>query len=355
MSNRAEYSKNLIFLSENNIKKHVLPQYNLQNSQVEQIKLKDTDKQRAVYKVTSNDNTYCLKKVYYSIEELLFVYSAIEWLYHHDINVPRILSTKNHGRYVIYENMLFILTPWIQGDKCDFNSPYEIILCANTLGKLHGFSKNFKPILGSCEKCGFSNLNKTLNKHFYNLLIYSNLAYKYKDTFSKLYLEDFKINISLAKISNSISYSIKDTNLSKSLCHNDYVSKNLILDKNNNIWVIDFDKCRIDYCAFDISYCLRRMLRKEKIKWSLPLAITFLDEYEKYNILTLDDYKYILSYLSFPQKYWKISRDYYSNISKCNKKAFVSIFKKSSLYNKEQLNFVREFQRYIEYKFSVKL
>ncbi|NRY03918.1 hypothetical protein B0H69_000958 [Clostridium beijerinckii] len=49
-------------LSPEIIKQNVLPYYNLQNSQISIIKFKDTDKQRAVYRVNYKDKNYCLKK-----------------------------------------------------------------------------------------------------------------------------------------------------------------------------------------------------------------------------------------------------------------------------------------------------
>lgn len=48
MTTATIYKNNLELLSENNVKKHVLPHYNLNNAMVEQVKLKNTDKQRAV-------------------------------------------------------------------------------------------------------------------------------------------------------------------------------------------------------------------------------------------------------------------------------------------------------------------
>ena len=53
---------NADLLSEENIKKFVLPFYNLNSGEVTQVKFKDTEKQRAVYKINHNDKSYCLKK-----------------------------------------------------------------------------------------------------------------------------------------------------------------------------------------------------------------------------------------------------------------------------------------------------
>jgi len=343
---------NISLLSEENVAKYILPQYNLTNADIKQIKFKNTDKQRAVYKVQYIDECYCLKKVYYSIKDLLFVYSAIEWLYRNNIHVPRIIPTNTNSRFVNYNNMLFILTPWINGIKCDYDNIDHVLLCSTNLANMHKVGINFKPICGSSMKEDYSPLSPSIYKHYVSLLTFSNLAYKYNDLFSKLYLEHFNSGSSLAKCSSEFAYDIKLNNLTRSLCHLDYVNKNIIFDTNNEIWVIDFDKCRNDYCAHDISYCLRRLLKRDSTKWDFELAINFLELYDKVLPLSLDDYKYILAYLAFPQRYWKISRDYYGNINKCNKKAFLNLLKNATNKNEYQLDFVEKFKTYIKNKFK---
>ena len=44
-------------------------------------------------------------------------------MHRYNIKVPRILPTLENNRFVNYENMLFILTPWIEGCKCDYDNP----------------------------------------------------------------------------------------------------------------------------------------------------------------------------------------------------------------------------------------
>lgn len=353
MPSTAKNFNNINLLSEENVKRHILPQYNLTNADITQIKFKDTDKQRAVYKVQDSDKCYCLKKVYYSINDLLFVYSAIEWLYRNNIHVPRILPTNTNNRFVNYNNMLFILTPWINGIKCDYDNINHILLCSTNLANMHKASINFMPIYGSSTKEDYSPLSPSIYKHYESLLNFSNLAYKYNDAFSNLYLNHFETSSKLAKYSANIAYDINLSNLTKSLCHLDYVNKNIIFDTNNEIWVIDFDKCRNDFCAHDISYCLRRLLKRDSTKWNFELTINFLELYDEILPLTLDDYKYIFVYLAFPQRYWKISRDYYGNINKCNKKAFLRLLDNATNNNEYQLDFVEKFKTYIKNKFKI--
>lgn len=348
-------SYNINLLSEENVKKYVLPEYNLKTAEISQIKFKNTEKQRAVYKVCYGNNVYCLKKVYYEKEDLLFVYSSIEWFYRNGIKVPRILPSVNGNRFVEYSNMLFILTPWIEGDKCDYDKKEHIIYSIENLGKMHVSVENFIPIKGSNAKEKGDNIYNSYQKHFFQLLNSSNYAFNENDKFSKVFLQYFEKNMLLAKTSVNIAHSIKNENLYKCLCHLDYVNKNIILDNNDQIWVIDFDKCAIDYRVHDISYFLRRLLRRTNTNWDAKLTAEVLEAYDRFIPLNMDEYKYILSYLCFPQKFWKISKDYYKNINKCNKKSFEKILKKSVENIDNQSEFVYLFGKHIESKFGQKL
>ena len=353
MPNTVE-SYNIDLLSEENLIKYVLPHYGLEKSEITRIKFKDTDKQRAVYKIEdpNNSNSYCLKKVYLDKNDLLFVYSAIEWFHRNKINVPKILPTLNRDRFVCYENMLFILTNWIDGRKCDYDNPNDLIISSSNLAKMHLTSKNFKPIQGSNIKCSYSDIYTSFKKHFEQLLISSNMAFKYKDKFSKIFLDNFNDNLILSQTSLETASTINSENLFKSLCHMDYVNKNIIIDDINNLWVIDFDKCCLNYSVHDLSYFLRRLMKREHTLWTIENAINCIETYDKIRPLNIDEYKYILAYLSFPQKYWKISRDYYNNIKKCNKDSFNILLKKACENNKEQIEFVNAFKSYIDKKFK---
>ena len=326
-------------LSPEIIKRYVLPEFNLSNAKVSVIKFKDTEKQRAVYRIDYKDSSYCLKKVYYELGDLLYVYSAIEWLYRNNIRVPKLLPTVDNNRFVKFDNMLFILTPWVEGEKCCFDNMNHIEISIKKLAQIHSISKNFKPILGSSLKEGFDDYYISTLKHFQDLLKSSNDSFKYKDKFSKKFISDFDVNFQLAKISLDMANKIDQDQLSRSLCHGDYVNKNILISKDNDPWIIDFDKCKMDYCAKDLSYFLRRLLKRENTKWNPDLLLKIIRTYNKISPLTRADIYYIVSYTCFPQKYWKISRDYFKNIHNCNKNSFLTLFNNATSKSEYQYNF----------------
>lgn len=338
-----------------NIKNQILVHYGLENADVNIVKFKDTDKQRAVYKVCYEGKCYCLKKVYFDEANLLFVYSALEWLWQNGIKTPRLLNTLYKTKYVNFNNMYFILTIWIDGIKCDFDNLDHIIISIRQLAGIHASSRRFKPISGSENRVGLSDYYISTSKHFNQMLSSYNLACKISDKFSNELINNFNDNLELAKWSLFLASHIDNDDLSMSLCHGDYVNKNIIFDTEYNIWVIDLDKCKFDYSPRDFGYFLRRLLRRDNTCFDVELTLSLLREYNNIAHLTPSDIRYILAYISFPQKFWKISRDYYKNISKCNKNAFLTLFKKANEKTYFQLNFIKEICNRIECEYGFKL
>ncbi|MGL4656266.1 MAG: CotS family spore coat protein [Sarcina sp.] len=334
------------------VTQHVLPEYNLKNAQVEQIKIKETDKHRAVYKISTTTKTYCLKKIYFDEKHLLFMYSAMQWLHKNNFNVPILLKTKTRNRFVKKNNLIFILTPWVPGSKCDSDNQEHLNKASGNLALMHKATINFTPIEGSYIKQGYDNLYISINKHFNKLLICYNLANKKKDRFSKIFLEYFEDNIELAKFALEVSSSINFENLSKSLCHGDYVNKNLLIN-DDNIYMIDFDKCSYNYSMTDLSYFLRRLLKRSDTNWNFETAKNIIMSYNKNKPLTKDDIKYLMVYLAFPQKYWRTSRDYFASISKCNKKASRESLLSTVAKTPNQKIMVERFKTFFYHEFHI--
>lgn len=322
-----------------NINKYILPNYDLENSKISLIKFKDTLKQRAVYRIESSNISYCLKKVYFDRDTLLFVYSALEWIFRNNINVPKLLPTIDNHRFVEFRDMIFILTPWVDGEKCNFDTFSDLELSISELAKLHIKTKNFIPIEGSSTKYIFDNLYISTLKHFEQLLKNSTLAKNSNDKFSDHFKKHFEDSLFLAENSLKVVSTLDEKKLSTSLCHGDYVNKNIIIS-NSKVCIIDFDKCRYGYSAYDISYFLRRLLRRTNTNWNLNLTLTLLKSYNSINKLSPSDLKFIFSYICFPQKFWKLSKDYYKKIG--NKKELEKSFKNSCLLIKDQVKFTKE-------------
>jgi CotS family spore coat protein len=268
------------------------------------------------------------------------------------------LPCKSGVRYVEYKGDLFILTDWIEGRKCDYDNINDIIAAAENLGKIHACSKNFRPIEGSIIKKPENDYFKSLNKHFLQLLELSNNAFIIKDKFSKIYLEHFDYNTERARESTYLlsridfSKPLGDSVSSQAICHLDYVNKNLIFTPDEKLYLIDFDKTSIDMPVHDVYGFLRRILKRENTSWDFDIFKTAIGSYENIRPLSYNEHIMIYSLLMFPQKFWKVSRDYYKNRHQCNKEAFISILKKINKQEDEHNSFCDKVKVYIEEKFK---
>lgn len=343
------------------INKYILSKYPFEVYDVIPIKFKDTDKQRAVYKVESSGGPKCLKKVYFDESNLLFVYSIIQWFYINGIKVPKLLPTSSKDRYVNYNNSLFILTDWIDGRKCDYDIDEDICKVAYNLGRMHVSSCNFNPINGSFIRRDDTDWYKTFNRRYLQLLQFNNFAFRQKNEFNSKYLSTFEyfekkachaLRILSGINNNELIYPAEKQN---SICHLDYVNKNLIFTPSGELYVIDFDKSKIDIPIHDLGTFLKRILKRDKTSWDFNILTMTLENYEKARELTLIEFLGLFSFLEFPQKYWKISRDYFSSRNEYSKKILTTMISRVNGQVEDHSEFCRQFQAYIENRFNINL
>jgi CotS family spore coat protein len=347
------------FMPIDEINSNVLSHYNFEVYEIENIKFKDTDKQRAVYKVNTSKGLKCLKKVYYNEPTLLFIYSIIEWLNVKGVLCPRLNSTKKGLKYINYNNNLFILTDWVNGRKCNYDIKEDVIRAAENLGKIHKQSKGFIPIEGSVIRHYNTNFYQSYNKHFLQLLELSNSAFIIKDKFSKIYLENFDYNLEKARESvyllSQIDFTkpLGDEVSNYAICHLDYVNKNIIFSDDNKLHVIDFDNTQMDIPIHDVAGFLKRIMKRTNTSWDFDLFIIAIESYEKARALSLDEHIALLALLMFPQKFWRISRDYFKNRRKCNKDSFITIIQKINEQSADHDEFCKKYKRFIRQRFNM--
>ncbi|MFT9495233.1 hypothetical protein, partial [Anaerosolibacter sp.] len=70
---------------------NILSHYDIEVKKVEIIKIKNSDKERAIYRVSTPHLDYCLKKVYYSTHDLEFVVYLMQYLKTKGLHVPEII------------------------------------------------------------------------------------------------------------------------------------------------------------------------------------------------------------------------------------------------------------------------
>lgn len=335
---------------------YILDNFNIKNFKFEKIKEKNTKKNRIVYKVNFLNNFFCLKQTYFEKKDILFIYSYLEWLNLYEIKVPYLIKSKQNKPFVKYNDKFFILTTWIDGKKLNYDNLNECINSITLLAKIHRISANIPLIYGANSIINFLDLKQKYKKNIMELHKMYTIFKNINDEISPIFLQNFNILKHFGNISLLFSQIINLNNLNKCICHGDFVNKNLLVN-DKEIIPIDFDRSCINYSIFDLCYFLRRYLRRTTTNWNFKSTILLLKHYDKINPLFLDEYLYLISYLSFPQKFFKISKSYlynYKNLTINQKLIYRNLLFKNSLSFNNKLNFINNFEIFIESKFNIK-
>lgn len=333
---------------------YILSNFGINNYEVDKIKEKKSKKSRSVYKIHYFDNLYCLKQTYFNVQKILFVYSYLNWLNSYNISIPNLIKSKDNKPFVIYDNKCYILTKWIEGRKLNYECLDDCISTVKFLSKMHSISSNINLIKASDPTVSFINLRHKFMRQVKELDKIHNLAYMTRDDFSKKFISYYRKFLYLAEKSIEFASIINTSKLNVSVCHGDFVSKNIII--NNSIVPIDFDRCCITYSIFDLAFFLKRYLRHRGNNWDFKKALILINYYNTNNPIFIDEYLYLLSYLSFPYKFLKVSKMYFNSLytlSENDKDKYQNDIKKIGNSFEYQLQFIASFEKYFSSKFNI--
>lgn len=333
---------------------YILSNFGIRNYKIDKIKEKKSKKPRSIYKIYYFDNLYCLKQTYFNIQKMLFIYSYLNWLNNYNVPIPNLIKSHNNKPFVVYDNTCYILTRWIKGEKLNYDNLDECIKTMQFLGKMHSISSNMNPIEKSKPSINFVNLRHKLTKQINELNKIHNLAYITQDDFSKKFIAYYKNFLYLGEKSVKVASIINTSKLNISICHGDFVSKNIII--NNSVVPIDFDRCCISYSIFDLAFFLKRYLRHKGTYWNFENALILINSYNKKNSISIDEYLYLIAYLSFPYKFLKLSKLYFNNLynlSNNNKYEYQNSIKKIGNSFEHQFKFILSFEKYFNSKFHI--
>jgi CotS family spore coat protein len=95
------------------------------------------------------------------------------------------------------------------------------------------------------------------------------------------------------------------------ICHGEFVGRNLIRNRRQEVYVTNFDLCRLDLRMYDLATLLKRGL--PRYGWDFEIAFKLIKLYELKNPLYPGELDILLAYLNFPHRFCKVTQDYYLN------------------------------------------
>lgn len=284
------------------------------------LKIESIKPNRGVYYLKTNKGNKCLKKIDYGIQKLLFVYSAKEHLISRGFtNVDRYCLNAEGNPYALVNEDIYTLSEWIEGRECDFNSNEDLINASQTLAILHERSKEYEPPENSKLKTDLGRWPHLMEKRVRSFEKMRDMARKKgnKAQFDLNYIKNYdffkQIGIKAINILNTSEYVnlCKKTEDEKAFCHHDYTYHNIIIDKEDNVNIIDFDYCKREIRVYDLSNYLMKVLKR--CDWDIKYAKLIIDAYNKISPLEECEYRVLFAFLLFPQRFWRLSNRFYYN------------------------------------------
>jgi len=305
-----------------------------------------------VYKVKTENGFKNLKVSPLIPKRLLFVHQAIAYLEGKGFQrMYPLIPTSNGLTYISDNRYAYSLFDWIDGRQCDFRNLSELKDATRVLAEFHQKTKGFIPPDHSNMR---NRLGKCLNhfeEHYQELLDFREIAAMMpEDPFAKTYLSQVDFFLPMAarainKLRNS-SYPVLVNTAQHNhfFCHGDPAARNFIYTPEQQIFMIDFDSCRLDLPVMDLIKFARRVLKK--YCWQYPIAKILVDAYNEVNRLSPNELEVIKAVFYFPQKFWRMASRYFHQHDRHSPERSLRKLKKYVSNRLELTHFQMEFDYY---------
>lgn len=276
--------------------KNVLLNYNIIP---ESLSLIQNNGLKTLWKVMVDNRYFCLKRLKHSLEKATFTVNAQIHLFSNGRKVPEVYRNNLAEPITVYDEQLFVLYQWVDGQDLNFSNPADLAVALGGLAEFHRSSFGYNPPadakisskLGRWPRQYESMRNRMLKWKDVSTTEPTRPAYqmylKYIDPIIDL------ANLALEMLNNSSYHLLTDCEFSESsMCHQDYGEGNVI-STPDKVYVIDLDGITYDLVIRDLRKIIGKRMEKRG-SWDESQIKTILKSYEKYNPLTLQE-KEILS------------------------------------------------------------
>lgn len=322
------------------------------------LKIEKIKPNRGIYFLKTNKGEMCLKKVSYGIQKLVFIYGAKEHLISNGFkNIDRFYLNIEGNPYAIVNEDIYTLSNWIDGRECDFLNIDDVNNSAKVLANLHISSKGYDPPEHSKLKSDLDRWPSIMDKRIRSFDKMRDLVRKkgIKNDVDMLYIKNYEFYKDIAKKAYNIFeksnyYDIcREIENEKSFCHHDYTHHNIVIDKYNNINILDFDYCKREVRSYDIANYIIRVLKKNN--WDINICKSIIENYNSNLELRYEDIFLIYGFLLFPQRFWRVCNRYFYNDVLIRQNVFLSQLEKLVNERESYINFIDNFEK----EFSIKV
>lgn len=226
------------------------------------------------------------------------------------------------------ENGDFVLKKWFMGRPCDIRRNSEIFESVRELANLHiqlqlvskevlqmqkdlAYDARWDDFINVDLVSRYEKHNMEFNKvrnYIRDKSCKGDFEFMYLGQFDSVYNQALKVTNELKESDYLSLYgdAIKNIQIS----HGDYNYHNVLFAGPNTI-ITNFTRFKIDLQVADLYNFLRKVM--EKRGWDVYLGGDIISAYEDVRMLSDAECEYIRLRLSYPEKYWKVTNQYYNS------------------------------------------
>jgi CotS family spore coat protein len=344
-----------LFMEENRqLEREFLGEYNLDVNIFEAmgLKVKQIIPVRSVYRIVTDKGFFCLKKLRFPIEDMDFIFKAVEHLRGKGFeNTFKIVKQQNGDSFISFKGEKYFLTEWIDGRECDFLNPIDLDAAIEVLVSLHNSAEGYAPEACPQGRCYYGKWPENFGKRIDEMKnIKAKVSSKQeKSNIDKTYLDyvDMCINDgedALLMLNETGYKGLSEAAAKKgSFIHHDFAHHNILHTFDGRTYVVDFDYCIMDIRIHDVGSLVLRNLKKSN--WDIDKALEILESYDHRNPISGVELKVLAPFFLFPQDFWMISRQYYIEKKDWEEEDYVDKMNTKSEYTLMRRKFIEEYKK----------
>ncbi|TCL58268.1 CotS family spore coat protein [Hydrogenispora ethanolica] len=295
-----------------------------------------------VWKVVASQGAFCLKRTKQDHSHLLWLAKTIDDLITAGFDglLPLLLTVQG-SPYWKYNNQLFILTRWLEGEKPNFTSFKQRQTFAQLYAKLHCTSAMLSMESGpsrpdwSVEYQKRAAFLKSLK-----LVIPNQKKLNRTDRTILSWLDYFGTQAEFAihgLFMNQFDF-WNNQPTAGGFCHNDPAPANIIIERS---WfLIDYELSKNDLFIRELATLLLRMLRMNR--WNHRIFEELCEGYQRERNMSEEELRFLPYLLAFPHGFWRICSQRFEENLPWSERKFASRIWELVALEKERSSFLRE-------------
>jgi len=270
---------------------------------------------KTVWKIKTDKETFCLKRLRHSKEKALFSINAQKHMASKGARVPGIIPTLNGEDYVEFQGHLFVLYHWIEGRSITL--PRDLKIALEALAQFHVDSAGYIPPAEcrvSSKLDGMGNYYKSVLKRFneWQEISLAQPQHPVCRAFLKEINAMAEVGMDCVKLlerSDYTSWVNEIRQRGNNLCHQDYGDGNALISPQG-VYVLDLDGVTFDLPSRDLRKVIIKIMSGRNC-WDREQLKEMLTWYEKINPLDVGKRKVLYIDLLFPHELHDNAKNYF--------------------------------------------